>query len=54
MNYTALLNLKAHLTAKLGFWMSQGRSEKVNEYRKELATVEAAIDTELQGDVILG
>ena len=54
MNYLELIAAKNHLTAKLGYWMSQGRNDKASQYRKELAKIEKKIAKELEGDLILG
>ena len=44
MNATEIKNLMNHLKAKINFWMSQGRADKVAEYRKELKKAEKAMD----------
>lgn len=51
--YEQLLTMKTHLTEKLAYWMARGVAEKVEAYRWDLALVNAQIDAELEGDVVL-
>lgn len=51
--FEQLLTMKAHLIEKLAYWMARGVEEKIEAYRWDLALVNAQIDAELEGDLIL-